>query len=813
MKCLIILASVILMLITCSAVPGAETTPLVTELAPIEDVFSVHRLLFVVGTNDGGAERIRLRYAGTDARSICQVFEDLGGVEPRDRILLYDPDRETFRNTLRAFTQLVMAAKPHAGRVEVFFYYSGHSNENGLLLNGELVEYKELRQTIDSMDADVRIIILDSCSSGALTRLKGGKRRAPFLLDTSAQMSGHAFLTSSSANEAAQESDRIGASFFTHALVSGLRGAADASNDGRVTLNEAYEFAFHSTLARTEKTSSGPQHPGYNIQLVGAGDLVMTDLRGTSAGLVLAEDLTGRLHVRDADGTLVVEVEKPAGRNIELGLEPGDYRVILDQEGQFYGAKLTLTDGKRMELALTSLNQIATELTAARGDQLPAARPVVSPLDDPSAVYKEFSFSIIPGMGTNGRADENTISKFSLNLSLGRNRGLDGGLEVGGIGNWSLGDVKGCQIAGGINLVEGNAEAVQISGLLNRVWGDGPGVQISGLVNSVAGEFNGVQLAVLANIVEGSGGKAMISGFGNYIAGDLKGTQLAGTINVGRGDIVGAQLAGSVNVAMKRLSGAQLAGAFNYTERFVGLQLSGGMNLCNDFADGAQIGGACNYARDLHGLQLAVINITGKADGHQVGVVNVARHVTGTQVGLVNIANQVDGAPIGIINLIRRGRHNVNVWHSDTAEGNFGIKLGNENFYSIFAYGSEYLGNDTRDREFYGLGLGAHFNHGRLFSEIDLICYDIEDDSENFNNDNDDDDCNDCDVHLLNKLRMGFGWQLTDRLAIIAGGCVNNYVSNRNDGSDFTHGTWQSEKSGDTWIKTWPGVYAGVQLF
>ena len=53
-------------------------------------------------------------------------------------------------------------------------------------------------------DADVRIAILDSCASGAIIRAKGGVHRAPFLSDASTQARGHAFLTASSANEAAQ---------------------------------------------------------------------------------------------------------------------------------------------------------------------------------------------------------------------------------------------------------------------------------------------------------------------------------------------------------------------------------------------------------------------------------------------------------------------------------------------------------------------------------------------------------------------------------------------------------------------------------
>ena len=132
-------------------------------------------------------------------------------------------------------------------------------------------------------------------------------------------MRGHAFLTSSAETEAAQESDRIRASYFTHYLISGFRGAADLSGDGKVTLNEAYQFAFNETLGRTVDTKGGAQHPSYDINLSGTGDVVMTDVRQTSATLVLGEDLEGRFFVRNAARELIVELFKPRGRRVELG--------------------------------------------------------------------------------------------------------------------------------------------------------------------------------------------------------------------------------------------------------------------------------------------------------------------------------------------------------------------------------------------------------------------------------------------------------------------------------------------------------------
>src|SRR4029079_8482445 len=129
--------------------------------------------------------------------------------------------------------------------------------------------------------------------------------------DESSDMRGHAFLTSSAETEAAQESDRIRASYFTHYLISGFRGAADLSGAGKVTLNEAYQFAFNETLGRTVDTRGGAQHPSYDINLTGTAAVVMTDARKQPATLVLGEDLDGRFFIRNAAQELVVELYKP----------------------------------------------------------------------------------------------------------------------------------------------------------------------------------------------------------------------------------------------------------------------------------------------------------------------------------------------------------------------------------------------------------------------------------------------------------------------------------------------------------------------
>jgi hypothetical protein len=335
----------------------------------------VQRFVLVAGANSGGADRPTLRYATTDADRFAKVLVDLGGVGAADTIVLKEPKVRDLVQALDRLNQRVIDARRQAGpggRTEVLVYYSGHADDKGLMLGDDRYSYRTLRDRLDDIPADVRIAVLDACASGAFTRLKGGKSRQPFLVDPATSMKGYAFLTSSAETEAAQESDHLRASYFTYYLVSGLRGAADMSGDGRVTLNEAYQFAFNETLGRTVSTQGGAQHPSYDINLSGAGDVTMTDIRQTTASLVLAEPLDGRVFVKDGHQQLVVELYKQPGRAVNLALEPGAYEVRIERQNEAWLAKTQLVDGQRLELGLEKFAPTTTEPTRRRGDLPPS---------------------------------------------------------------------------------------------------------------------------------------------------------------------------------------------------------------------------------------------------------------------------------------------------------------------------------------------------------------------------------------------------------------------------------------------------------
>ncbi|MBL8993501.1 MAG: caspase family protein, partial [Spirochaetia bacterium] len=300
---------------------------------------AMERFALLVGANDGGKTRVKLSYAESDARNIERVLSSMGGLSESNSILLSSPTLEGVLSGLTAVKDKIRAGKS-GDRVEFLFYYSGHSDEKGLLLRGDRFEYQDLKKQIKDMPGNVKIAILDSCASGVLTRLKGGQHVLPFEMDVSSEARGYAFLTSSAAAESSQESDAIKASFFTHYLASGLRGAADLNGDGKVSLQEAYQFAFQETLQRTERTKDGPQHPGYDIQMSGAGDLVLTDLRGTESRILIDAPLLGKFFIRDEQGYLTAEINKSGKRQMAIGVEPGHYQITLIQDEKSFSASV-----------------------------------------------------------------------------------------------------------------------------------------------------------------------------------------------------------------------------------------------------------------------------------------------------------------------------------------------------------------------------------------------------------------------------------------------------------------------------------------
>lgn len=290
----------------------------------------VQRFAVVVANNEGAPGDIPLVFAEQDARKIGGVLTELGGVSLMNARTLVGKDRGALIRELAAIQAPIASAKQNGNETVLYFYYSGHADEDALHLGNSEVTWTELSTMLERSGADVRVAFVDACQSGAMTRRKGGTRAPGFVVELEERLDarGSVVLTSSAADEASQESDEIGGSYFTHYLASALSGSGDADGDGRVTLSETYRYVYHETVIRTSVSRVGRQHPTESSNLAASGELVLTELGRQGTGtLELPGGNTGTFAVFDLERRMFVSEVEVAGTDRRVALRPGRYLV------------------------------------------------------------------------------------------------------------------------------------------------------------------------------------------------------------------------------------------------------------------------------------------------------------------------------------------------------------------------------------------------------------------------------------------------------------------------------------------------------
>ncbi len=324
------------------------------------------RFAVVVGNNAGRGALPPLRYAEADAGKFARVLLELGDVSAEHLQLLQGrPVKDLEQALQRVREQIDLARRVPENRAVLFFYYSGHSDGEGLELGNEVLLYSRLKSIIAGV-GDVRVVVVDACRSGAGFREKGGQPAEPFALKLTdnLQSTGDAYIASSSESEAALESNEVLGSIFTHHFVSGLRGVADISGDRLVTLGEAYRYAYDQTVARTVLLPAGVQHPSYDYKLSGTGELVLSTLQRATAQLVLPAG-TERGVVTDVlRDQVIAEIATPAAR--EIALPAGEYGVRVFKSGQSFGGRVALAEGSRREVKWEELRLLDNSTQVAQ---------------------------------------------------------------------------------------------------------------------------------------------------------------------------------------------------------------------------------------------------------------------------------------------------------------------------------------------------------------------------------------------------------------------------------------------------------------
>jgi len=378
----------------------------------------------LVGSNQAGPGQQALQWAVRDAERVQQVLVELGGFDAADIQLVEDPTPAELLGVLNSTAALLGA---HAAQDEdtlFLFYYSGHAKAQGLELGDSELSLEVLEAKLEAMPSALTLVVLDACQAGAISGVKGATPAADFSHNASKGLStrGLAVLASSTGTELSQESAELEGSFFTHHLITGLRGAADDNSDGRVTLSEAYAYAYHHTLVSTAATAVGRQHVTLETHIEGRGETVLTRPSEAEAFLRLPEVMGGELLIYSADNRVVsAELHKAAGSPLKVGLVPGAYEALLRQDEKLYRCELELPEGT------TTFYRDGCELV-----------PQVSTVDIKGTIVQERHERLMIELGAaGGRRSESEYTDRLTDFGFD-DRPINGGLEFTGSLAWTF---------------------------------------------------------------------------------------------------------------------------------------------------------------------------------------------------------------------------------------------------------------------------------------------------------------------------------------------------------------------------------------
>lgn len=317
---------------------------LVVSVSAKADPTKPHAVFALVVTSNHGASGARpdLHYADDDGIKYFELFRMLGGDAnvvlhtdlDRDTARLYPWAREAARAPSRAAVEASIATlqtridalTKAGGTSEFYFVFAGHGDVDAGTGYLELVDSRFTSNDVESMLRRLAPthahVILDSCNSFfVLNARRPGGRPVATTADEAKSLGERlpnvgVFLSTSSAAEVFEWSE-LQAGIFSHAVRSGLAGAADANGDGEISYAELRAFVsvasarIKNPLYRPQVFARGPaSNPAFPILRFANG-------RGRALRI---DGPRVRLTVLDADEVPMVDLHKEEGAVVTLRL-------------------------------------------------------------------------------------------------------------------------------------------------------------------------------------------------------------------------------------------------------------------------------------------------------------------------------------------------------------------------------------------------------------------------------------------------------------------------------------------------------------
>lgn len=203
-----------------------------------------------------------LRYTDDDAyRMYAFLKSPEGGALTDENIKILIDEEATKKQILYTLEEVFTQASPND---LVMLYFSGHGLPGSFLPSdydgyNHVVHHDEIKNILNRSPAKYKLCIADACHSGGLLAMKGNRANNALLkyYEVLAQASpGSALIMSSKSSETSLESSGLRQGVFSHFLIKGLKGAADANQDKIVNIQELFDYTYRNVRSYTGSRQS-----------------------------------------------------------------------------------------------------------------------------------------------------------------------------------------------------------------------------------------------------------------------------------------------------------------------------------------------------------------------------------------------------------------------------------------------------------------------------------------------------------------------------------------------------------------------------
>ena len=210
----------------------------------------------------------KLALTVNDAENVAQALITSGNVPIQNILRLTDAEAFEHQPTSQTLHQKIpqwLAQAAPQDTVIIFFAGHGVVGADGMYLAPQDVSMDDqapgglairngmaltwLREQLGQCRAKVKLLWLDACHSGSLrsASLDGEKMARTF-----DNLEGVVTIASCKGSQVSLESPQLGGGLFSHYLVSGLEGEADANQDAKIDVDELYGFVHRSVSTRAK---------------------------------------------------------------------------------------------------------------------------------------------------------------------------------------------------------------------------------------------------------------------------------------------------------------------------------------------------------------------------------------------------------------------------------------------------------------------------------------------------------------------------------------------------------------------------------